>query len=95
MPSLHPFTFLMFLSLVSYYITTTLLESTHNSHKHYKINAGGEHVAFEAQYGDLHMQFTTCTGTNLSGTIYKSLQHKGHRVSSGLVASNETMRVYM
>ena len=69
-----------------------LLESTHNSHKHYKINAGGEHVAFEAQYGDLHMQFTTCTGTNLSRTIYKSLQH---RVSSGLVASNETMRVYM
>ena len=46
----------------------------------------------EAQYGDLHMQFTTCTGTNLSRTIYKSLQH---RVSSGLVASNETMRVYM
>ena len=79
--------------ITSYYITTTLSESTHNSHKHYTINAGGEHVALEAQYGDLHMQFTTCTGTNLSGTIYKSLQHKGHRVSSGLVASNDTMRI--
>ena len=45
--------------ITSYYITTTLLESTHNSHKHYKINAGGEHVAFEAQCDILGLHILT------------------------------------
>ena len=50
-----------------------------------------KHYCRTAQYGDLKMHFVTCTGQT-SQEQYKSLQHKGHKVSSGLAASNDTMK---